>query len=128
MTQAKGGPGRTRAAKPPAQAAADEHDPKVQTVTADFHGLELTLPPKLPGSMALRLGKMQSAPAAAGPGAMYEFLVGLIGADQVDRVMDHLDALGWDYDDFDRTVGELLAAVTGAYGGEPGESKASPGS
>ena len=108
--------------KPAAKSTAARKEAAGEQPVADFHGLKITLPAKLPASFALRLGKLQRTPEEEGAGAMYGFLADLIGEQQLDAVMDKMDETGEDFND---SFNDLLTALTAPYGAKPGESIAS---
>lgn len=111
--------------KPAAKATAAQNEAAGEQPVADFHGVKITLPAKLPTSFPLRLGRLQHSDEENGAGAMYGFLADLIGAKQLDAVMDKMDELGVD---FMEAFEELVNALVAPYGAEPGESNASAGS
>lgn len=116
---------RKPAAKRPTKAEAARKESANENTVADFHGLKITLPAKMPPSFPLRLGKLQHSTDEQGAGAMYGLLNGLVSEAELDAVMDKMDEVGGE---FMPLFQDLVDAVTGAYGAEPGESNASAGS
>lgn len=112
-------------AKPASKAAAARKEAAGEQPTADFHGVTITLPARMPASFPLRLGKLQHSNDEEGAGAIYALLRGLLSEDDLDAVMDKMDEVGGE---FNPLLQELIDTVTGAFGAEPGESNASAGS
>lgn len=85
----------------------------------DFHGLTLRVPAKLPTSFAYRFAKISAVEARGenATGDVYELLVGVIGEEQFDAVIAHVDTLR-------KQVGvpDLIMALINEYGSEPGNS------
>ncbi len=85
----------------------------------------LTLPPALPASLGLRLGRLTTLDENGQIGGIYDILVRIVGADQIDAVMDKMDERGGTLPEAFRG---LMTCVNGAYGAASGESKASASS
>ena len=90
----------------------------------DWHGLALTLPPKLPASMMFDMteAEVEGDDAAAGGSAAVHAVYKLLGKEQWAKAKRHSDEIGLSADDF----ADFVNAVFKAYGmGGSGESSAS---
>lgn len=92
----------------------------------DFHGVALRLPSKLPNSFAMRFARIaaEEEKGEVVVGEIYNLLVPkYLSVEKYDEVMDAVD-------EADEDVGlvDLVVAVGGSYGAEPGESEASESS
>lgn len=106
-----------------ARAAKAERNGKRQI---DFQGLKLTIPPKLPASFAYRFAKITGLEERGenATGETYNLLVKVIGEEQFEAVMEHVDSNGAE----DSGPIDLIVALIQEYGSTPGKSEASASS
>jgi hypothetical protein len=115
------------AAKPKAKAAASQkgaaaraEKKATEKPTYDFRGLELTLPKKLPLSIAMKYRSIMKDRDGS-QFAFLDLLEGVIGRDQYELVERKLDEDGLTLDDDAEVLTDLIDGVMGALGTSLGE-------
>ncbi|MGZ6587106.1 MAG: hypothetical protein ACXVHX_22685 [Solirubrobacteraceae bacterium] len=99
-----------------ATAAAEVNDePKVGL----FRGVEFTLPPKLPATVALDIAEMQAG--GDNLGSLWRLMSGVLGTGQMRRLRDKVEEDGDSFDEIEPLFNEFIALIVGPYGLTPGE-------
>lgn len=118
MSEAKA-PAKKKAAASRKGAAA-RAETKDQPNTFEFRGLELSLPKKLPLSIAFKWRQVQKD-RTGGQFAILDVLEKLIGAEQYEAVEQKIDAEGLTVEDDAEVLFELIDGVMEAFGTTAGE-------
>jgi hypothetical protein len=92
--------------------------------TVDFHGLELRLPPKLPGTLAFTIARIERSNGNS-LSPIIDCIQSVVGAEQVAAIESHVAAKEIALDDVGGELDGLLSKIVTAYGVEAGESSAS---
>jgi hypothetical protein len=92
--------------------------------TFTWRTLDFTLPPRLPASIAFDMVEIETGSL----GALFRFLKGLLGPDQLEAIRNKLDADDVPLDDLETVLSEIMNAALDPYGLSLGESEASPAS
>lgn len=99
---------------------------KVKPVVGDFRGIELSLPPKLPGVLALDLAELSNSEGdvSAQLGILWRTLKAVLG-DDLYKVRDKFAEDGDGFEDLGSFIEEVVESITKPYSLTPGESSAS---
>lgn len=118
MSQTKS---RAKKAAPAKKGAAARAEKKADAQpTYDFRGLKLTLPKKLPLSIAMKY-RSSMKDRDGSQFAFLDLLAGVIGPDQYELVERKMDEDGLTLDDDAEVLTDLIDGVMGALGTSSGE-------